>query len=352
MTLTRRKTLLLAGSLATVGLGYTVIRGGDDLEDTTGQSAVPNENSSAERLNAGETSTAEQRDQLIWSSRFDDPPSEATKPFGARRLQILKRQLKNHGWVDINDHVQDGLVYTRRADGSYALGFRYPEGERMGCDLKRPIGAEEAWARFSMKFEDGFDVTDNEFRGGVDWAHGGKFPGWLGTLNVGCAGGGDGPCDGTDSWSARGMFWDPKRFGYEPHDQTGKIALSYYVYHAEQTENYGDTQAWKRNDAGVIDSGQWYDIILHAEMNDIGETNGVLEAWVDGVKAYEKRDWVFRRQGGHHLDVGAWWHVSYFGGQWTSPQEQRMYTDNLEIYDGIGTKIHDFIPEGDTYTSE
>jgi hypothetical protein len=68
-------------------------------------------------------------------------------------------------------------------------------------------------------------------------------------------------------------------------------------------------------------------------MNDAGSKNGVIEAWVDGTKAYESTDWELRGTKDPAINIGGWWHVAYFGGGWYSPKDQSLYTDDLRIYD-------------------
>lgn len=296
------------------------------------------------RANVGETVTLTDQETSnvtpIKEFRFDDPAPEATVGTryevnrDERDVSKLEAELADRGWDSYNYHVPNNLFYTdETVEGSHSMEFCFPNDEKMGFDLKTAIDREEAWVQYYLKFQDGFDVTDDDFKDGVDWANGGKFPGFVWrTGSAGCAGGGDW-YDGCDGWSARGMFWDPKKAGYSPHNETGKILLSYYVYHQDQNSEYGDSVYWTTNDAGLVKSGVWYEITMHAKMNTPGEADGVLEAWVDRTKAYAGTDWRFRPADRNDVNVGAWWHVAYFGGGWSSPKDQSLYTDELSIYD-------------------
>ena len=281
----------------------------------------------------------------IWTMDFNDPAPEASKDYNDRHNATLKDQMKARGWDWVNNHMWHGLDYfdaenhpDKVYEGSHSLAFYYMEDERMGFDVRKDINLDEAWAQYYLKFEPGFDPYDKGFKGGKEWAEGGKLPGWMG--HKACAGGGEGPCDGTDGWSARMKFLDPGVHGYSQRtSESGQILLAHYVYHADMSGDYGSTDTWTLNDAGLVNTGQWYELTLHCKMNDGNQRNGVLEGWVDPLdgsgptKAYEKTNWRFNKSGGRDLNIGQWWHVSYFGGGWWSPKDQYAYTDNLRLYD-------------------
>lgn len=270
----------------------------------------------------------------VWRMRHNDVPDEAKKDFDDRDRETLQQQLIDRGWTDPNYHVKDGLIYSSEhaKEGSHALGFYFSEADaaedddRMGAVVKKVIDRDEAWVQFWLKFEEGFDVTDDDFKGGVDWADGGKITGWGDGVDRECD-----SCRGIDGWTGLITFHDPEDAGYTPHNESGRILLNHYVYHADNT-GYGDTFPWTENDAGVLESGRWYEITVHAVMNDVGKANGVLEAWVDGTKAYERRNWTFREEGHDDMNIGVWRHGSWFGGGWYPPKAQAIYTDDLRMY--------------------
>jgi len=195
-----------------------------------------------------------------------------------------------------------------------------------GFALGTTVRREEAWAQYHLKFEEGFDANDQDHadRDTDD----GKLPGWRGPDRCGS----DTPCDGTNGWRAWGSFHDPARWGGPSHVDGGPIQLCYYVYHAEDHGQYGDTEPWLENDAGIVEPGEWHELTLYARMNDADEADGVLAAWVDGQRAYRRSDWLFRTAGGADIDVRSWWHISHFGGGWYPPTDQSIYTDDLRIY--------------------
>jgi hypothetical protein len=257
----------------------------------------------------------------IWATSFEDPAPEAMKSPSSRNTSQLQEELRARGWTGrVNNWVDNHLFYTNTAPtsntatrkGNHALEFRYPRNERMGFDIRRNVGVDEAWAQYWLMFEDGFDVTDNDF---ASWADGGKFPGWHMTPNPGST-------DGAKAW---GTFHDPDREGYRSHDRTGKIHLNYYV--EEVPDSSPGTEPYNSN--GIINSGRWYEITQYARMNDEGKRNGALRAWVNGTKAFDSSGYYFRKDASTKL---TWSHISHFGGGWYSPKTQSMFTDDLRIY--------------------
>ena len=119
---------------------------------------------------------------------------------------------------------------------------------------------------------------------------GGKLPGFGGTYGV--AGWGGRPVNGSDGWSARGLFWQP-----DSGRAGGATRIGYYVYHADMTGTYGDNWYWSGGPLGTNDAlerGRWYQLEMHVVMNTPGSNDGVLEGWVDGQKVFERRDVRFR----------------------------------------------------------
>lgn len=251
--------------------------------------------------------------EIIWRMTFEDPAPEAQKDYSNRSTRKLRRQLLNRGWDYVNYHVDHGLTYGDGNDaktGDHSLGFWFFKDERMGFSAKRHIGVTEAWAQYWIKFEDGFDVTDNDHK---PWADGGKMPGWHITKDI----------EQTDPGKAWLTFHDPDRAGFGDHDRTGKVHLNYYVENHNETD--AGTEEWNRN--GVVDTGKWYELTLYCNTD-----TGALKAWVDHQdgngprKAFDNdnHNWAGR-------DL-KWCHISHFGGGWYSPKNQALYTDDLRVY--------------------
>jgi hypothetical protein len=290
---------------------------------------------------AAESSEPDEPANLLWRMDCNDPCPEAAKDYDDRDTGQLRSELNARGWDWVNYHVDHGLDYFSAEErpanvysGSHSLAFYYMKDERMGFDIRKDIGRDEAWVQYYLKFDADFDPYDADF--GKEWAEGGKLPGWMGDPS--CAGGGDGPCDGSDGWSARMKFQDPKEYGGTRTTKSNQILLSHYVYHAEMSGEYGSTEPCDHDggDAGLLERGQWYELTLHCKMNDPDRSNGVLEVWTDPLngsdptRCYYRDDWAFRTT--PELDIKQWWHVSYFGGGWYSPKNQHVYTDDIRCY--------------------
>ena len=64
-------------------------------------------------------------------------------------------------------------------------------------------------------------------------------------------------------------------------------------------------------------------------MNTPGEKDGVLRAWVDGHRAFEKTDIRFRHE--PTLKIEQIWMNVYHGGTVPSPYDQHLFVDNVVI---------------------
>ncbi len=208
-----------------------------------------------------------------------------------------------------------------------ALRATMPEDANLGLNLHYDFldetGAEpEAiYFRYYLRFANNWQQT-------VD---GGKLPGISGTYNT--AGWGGRRADGTNGWSARGLFElsvpDSDRNPLSQHTPVGS-----YVYHADMPTQYGDAYIWNQNwgtdgRGGVLDIDRWYCLELYVEMNTPSSNDGVLRAWVDGYLSFEKTDFRFRDV--DSLKIERVWFNLYHGGTALSPADQDIYIDNIVI---------------------
>lgn len=194
--------------------------------------------------------------------------------------------------------------------------------------LSVPAGAHYG-SSFGYDFADmGMDEPDEVYfryaiRLGPTWTTegggGGKLPGFGGTYGVG--GWGGRPADGSNGWSARGLFWPPDEGGAD-----GDTRVGFYCYHADMAGQYGDNWYWAGSalgEQGVMTRGRWYQVELYVRNNTPGANDGILRAWVDGVRVFEKTDVRFRDV--DYLHVERVWFDFYYGGTWTAPAD--MYID-------------------------
>lgn len=212
--------------------------------------------------------------------------------------------------------------------GNRHLRISVDEGDHYGGSLKYyfedEVGSEPeaVYFRYALRF-------------GPTWIayRNGKLPGFGGTY--GKAGWGGRPSNGDDGWSARMRFTEPTS-----GRKMGNTAISYYVYHADMDGKYGDHfrhfAGPPIGDDGGLPRGQWHQIEGYVEMNTPngdasteGARDGVLRAWVDGQKVFEKTDLRFRDTS--DLKAEFIWVDHYYGGNWTAPRDLFIELDNIVI---------------------
>ncbi len=192
------------------------------------------------------------------------------------------------------------------------------QGEHMGTSFaykfRQQLGEEpeEVYLRYDIMFDE-------------DWRHatsGGKLPGFGGTY--GRAGWGGRPVDGSDGWSARGLF-DSRAGG----DST---EIGFYCYHADMKGKYGSHFEFTPK----LVHGRWHTVKMHCKLNTPGvdggrgRNDGVLRGWIDGRLAFEKTDLRFRDVAS--LKIENIWMNVYHGGATPVPnQDIHLYLDNVVI---------------------
>lgn len=162
---------------------------------------------------------------------------------------------------------------------------------------------------------------------GNDWnqtVQGGKLPGISGTYGV--AGWGGRRSDGANGWSARGAFHLTLPDG---NPLAGLTPIGTYCYHADQAGTYGDIWIWQDGYLGYLQRNRWYAIEQYLKLNDPGQPNGVLRAWIDGRPAFAKTDIRFRTV--DRLRIEQVWMNIYHGGTRPSPYDQHAYIDHVVI---------------------
>lgn len=197
----------------------------------------------------------------------------------------------------------DGGALRVRVDkgGHYGVSLAFPFERQWGFEPER------AYFRYHLRFGD-------------DWAprRGGKLPGFGGTY--GRAGWGGRPVDGTDGWSARGLFGG---------QEDGRTPIGFYCYHMDMRGRYGSHWVWDRERRGFLENNRWYAIQQFIQLNTPGQADGILRGWVDGKLAFEKSDIRFRSV--NTLKLQNVWVNVYHGGTWSADTEQHLYLDNIVI---------------------
>ena len=184
---------------------------------------------------------------------------------------------------------------------------------------------------FERSFEELYISYDVKFSDDFDFVRGGKLPGLCGydvTLEPedGCNTGGGFPT-GFDGWSARGMWREDG-------------VLENYMYHADQFSRYGDDEVWNVKPV----RGQWHTMQHRIVLNTVGEANGVVEAWFDGVKVLSSNAMLYRKS--PEIGINLFYFSTFYGGadpSWAPATDQYMYYDNFRIATTplAGTEVND-----------
>src|SRR5262245_8286965 len=223
-------------------------------------------------------------------------------------------------WGSRRPPVNTELVSREQAHGGTGRSLRVttPRGEHMGTSFaykfREQLGTEpeEIYFRYYLKFD-------------FDWQHatsGGKLPGISGTY--GKAGWGGRKVNGSDGWSARGLF--------ETRNGADSTAIGFYCYHADMRGRYGENWRFQPR----LQHGRWYCVEQYCKLNTPGQVgaavkyDGILRRWIDGQVAFEKPDIRFRDV--DSLKIEEVWVNVYHGGERPVPSEDiHLYLDDLVI---------------------
>lgn len=186
-------------------------------------------------------------------------------------------------------------------DGHYGASFEFHFKKRTGLE------PEEIFFRYYLRLGD-------------DWKPqlGGKLPGIGGTY--GRAGWGGRKVNGSDGWSARGLF---------EGQRNGRTPIGFYCYHAEMKGRYGDNWVWNRDGFAGLENNRWYCLEQQARLNTPGKNDGLLRGWVDGQLVFEKT--TVRMRDVETLKIETVWLNLYYGGTWTAPSEMHLFIDDVAI---------------------
>ncbi len=234
----------------------------------------------------------------------------------------------NGSWADVYANADTPNIQLvssgpgfEQLNGS-ALKVTVPAGENTGMGVafkfEEQVGAEpeEVFFRYYIRIDESWDPS-----------YGGKFPGISGTYGV--AGWGGRPADGTNGWSARGLY-QPTVVGNE-NPLAGTVPVGHYVYHADQATQWGDNVLWQDAYLGYLEKDRWYSVEQHLVLNTPGASDGILETWIDGRLAYRQSDWHWRDTSA--LKIEQIWLNVYHGGTAVPDQDISLYIDNVIIAD-------------------
>ena len=80
----------------------------------------------------------------------------------------------------------------------------------------------------------------------------------------------------------------------------------------------------------IYDDTEWFNVTMRIVMNDVGSSNGVLAAFVDGVCVYTRNDVTFRQNAA--VDINVMHFSLYNGGTPNFIRNETVSIDNLYIY--------------------
>ena len=222
------------------------------------------------------------------------------------------------------------------------------------------LAPDNIYLRYYLKLADDWDGNMCDAEGGIT-GFGGKFPGpadlrtWADP--TGQCGNGGARGDGINCWSMRTNYAscfssNGNACATKPNAIT---RLGSYLYYGGQEGGTGDGAYWDaddwgqftgdggscdtvannvycgRGDGGVLERGRWYQIETQVGMNTLGEADGVIRAWVDGVLSYEKTNMIFRDPGHDFLHNRLIWLNIYKGGVDGNCATTAVYLDQMVV---------------------
>jgi hypothetical protein len=212
------------------------------------------------------------------------------------------------------------------------------------------IEPQELYLRYYIKL--GPNWTPDQVGGGT----GGKFPGLAdprGSADPsGQCGNGGNQGDGINCWSARADYRNCfNACGTKPGATTRYGSYIYIYQQPTSTGSHGfwDGDSWGQTggncgatddffcgtgDGGVFLNDQWYLVEWFVKMNDVGQANGIMRGWVNGVLSYEKTNMIYRIAGHDNLYVRTVWLNVFKGGSQGNQVSSEIYLDQLVVARG------------------
>ena len=184
-------------------------------------------------------------------------------PSGASYGRSRQEQDWDYGFSQyFDDHSR--IVSDVVGSGQRALRITYPQGQSRGAQAAWKLEPSlEYYLAYDVYFDGNFDFQN-------DGEAGGKLPG-LGSSGL-CSGGER--CTGTNGFTARYMW-----------RKEGRAQL--YLYDMDRGTTYG-RQVYFEDQASGADvyfrKGTWHRLIQRVRTNTKGNSDGLVEVWLDGRK--------------------------------------------------------------------
>ncbi|MCX7089398.1 MAG: hypothetical protein NTV00_15270 [Methylococcales bacterium] len=233
-------------------------------------------------------------------------------------LSAYKQALKNNAAIDIHAtppcYAEIMTVNMRAGKTGSEAG--------VSDQTKLPSHYDELYVSYQVKFGDNFDfkVYPNETAYSKQT---GKLPGLSGG-DISTNSGGIADVNNLNrGWSVRFNWRD-----------NGNLKL--YVYHLQQKEKgaavfadeYGDDFDLNVKPT-VIDPAKTYNLTLHVKMNVIGQANGVLESFVDGLQVAYYDKMLYRNEQPNSGAIERLFYSVFLGGSASNYQHKQDEQINI-----------------------
>jgi hypothetical protein len=219
------------------------------------------------------------------------------------------------GWPTWNNGLDEGRATIVDEAGNRFLRVSYPAGK---------YGPQEGGVQFVVPLASAHDDLYLSYRfrfaGDFQFVQGGKLPGLVGgTSPTGCN---LDPAEVSGGFSAR-MMW-----------RTAGTAVQ-LVYTSKLVNTCGDDFPYVVcGSPARFSAGAWHQVVHHLRMNTPAQTDGVLEAWLDGTLALARHDVPFRGDGAS-FGSDALYFSTFFGGgdaSWAPASDQRIDFDDFVVF--------------------
>ncbi len=208
----------------------------------------------------------------------------------------------DEGRLAIDDRTRDG--------SGRAIRVLYPQGGQQSAnsgaqwfiDLNAPH--EELYLSYWVRFDEDFDFV-----------LGGKLPGFGGAVSFD---------DRTHEWSGR-LMWR----------EAGKIEFYVHVP-SDNLYDPGDRFWWNTEGfQAFFEPGRWHHIEIRMRLNTPGEFDGLMEGWLDGVKAASYPGFYFRDAPTADATLAWVFFSTFFGGSsssiWQATKDEHAWFDEFTV---------------------
>ncbi|KAF6758179.1 hypothetical protein DFP72DRAFT_845145 [Ephemerocybe angulata] len=227
--------------------------------------------------------------------------------------------------------------YEKAPDGRNAMKAHYPQGSYTFTHSPQGGFSFYTHGHSSVNLADAKEATFGYAAyvpNGFAFNKGGKLPGFYGGDNdneaTNCSGG-----RRSDACFSARLMWRTDGAGelytYLPPDQSANEKICSVEPFSECNDTYGASIG---RGAFTFPRGQWATVAQRVRLNDIGQSNGELELWVNGKSVISVKGLVLRvRNAGRLRGIQF---QTFFGGyssqsSWASPETQDAYFSDFSV---------------------